>query len=85
MKAEIGAAGGDDNSLVTVFYYVFTDLDPFDAESTAKLLVAALAQEKDSAIRATLAAGLCRLAERMSPAEAGRVCGPVVDEMARAS
>ena len=74
----------DPNSLVTVFYNLFNDLDAFDSTNAAKLLVAAIAQEKDAAIRATLGAGLCRLAERMTPAEAGRVCGPVVDEMARA-
>jgi len=79
-----GRAEGDSNSLVTVFYYLFNDLDASDSTSAAKLLVAALAQEKDSTIRATLGAGLCRLAERMNPAEAGRVCGPVIDEMAAA-
>ena len=55
-----------------------------DAERTARLLVSALAKEKDVGIRSSLAAGLCRIAQRMESADAAKVCGPVIDNMAAA-
>ena len=44
----------------------------------------ALAEEKDVGIRSSLAAGLCRIAQRMESADAAKVCGPVIDNMAAA-
>ena len=75
---------GDDGSLPTTFYYLFTQLDASDAGAAARLLVAALAEEKDQRVRASLGAGLCCIAGRMEAEEAARVCGPVAGEMATA-
>ncbi len=75
--------GYEYGSLVKHVYYVFKELDSSDSGKAAWLLVAALAQEKDAKIRSSLAAGLCSLADRMDSAEAVKVCGPVVAEMAR--
>ena len=74
----------DGNSLKYQFYYLFGALDAHDARVAARLLVSALAEEKDPGIRLSLAAGLCRIAERMESADAAKICGPVVAEMAAA-
>ncbi len=73
---------GDNASLATTFYYLLNELDGSDASTAAKLLVAALADEKEPRIRASLGAGLCCIAGRMRPEEAAMVCGPVAGEMA---
>ncbi len=75
---------GDNGSLPTTFYYLFNELDVSDRKGAAKLLVAALADEKDTRIRASLGTGLCCIAVGMDPEEAARVCGPVAGDMAMA-
>jgi hypothetical protein len=59
-------------------------LDSDDAARVARVLVTAIDQEKDPKIGWWLAAALCLVAERMDPAEAGRVCGAAVTAMSKA-
>jgi len=66
------------------FYNLLTSLDSDDAARVARVLVAAIGQEKDPKIGWWLAAALCLVAEKMDPAEAARVCGPAVVEMGKA-
>ena len=74
------------DTLVQPIYILFSMLDASDAaKAAARLLVAALSQEKDTRNRLSLAAVLCCLAARMDAADAGKTCGPVIDDMAKAA
>jgi tRNA A-37 threonylcarbamoyl transferase component Bud32 len=72
---------GEDSSLVNNFYYLLGGLDASDAGKAARILTAALTQEKDAKIRSWLGAGLCLVADRMDSADAAVVCSPFVEDM----
>ena len=57
------------------------DFDAVDSTRIAQVLVAALGQETDEVDRSWLGDGLCRVAEKMDPDEAARVCTPVFEVM----
>ncbi|MFI5457041.1 MAG: serine/threonine-protein kinase [Isosphaerales bacterium] len=75
---------GNGSSLVENFYYLLLRLDAYDAGKAAKVLVAAIAHEKDAKVRSWLGAGLCLVAERMDSSGVADVCGPVIEDMVRA-
>ena len=70
------------NSLEENFQSLLYALDSSDAARAARVLVAAIGQEKDPKIRWWLCGGLCLTAERMKEEEVGEVCGIVGKEMA---
>jgi hypothetical protein len=70
------------SSLAGSFYWIFQGLNTAEAGKSARLVVAALGQEKDAKVRTWLLIGLCLIAERMDAADAGTVCGPVAKEVA---
>ena len=57
---------------------------PSDASRAARLIMAGFDQEKDSNARWCMAAALALMASRMEPAEAIRICGPALPQLAAA-
>ena len=74
----------EESSVANTYYDLVQGLSPGDAGRAARLLSAALAEEKDARVRRWLIAGLCLMAERMDGTECGEVCGPFAKEMAEA-
>ncbi len=60
---------------------MLSDFDRTDADRAARLIVGALARERDANTRWWLVAGLCLVTQGMDPAAAGEVCGPDAMEM----
>jgi hypothetical protein len=56
-------------SSISEFYLLINHLSEEDAGRAARVIVSALAGEKDAKVRWSLGAGLCLVAERMKPAE----------------
>jgi hypothetical protein len=61
------------------------DFDAVDGARIARVFVAALGQETDQRARTCLGEGLCKIAEKMDPDEAARICAPVFEVMCEAA